>query len=69
MLYLLDTRELGKILDCYEKKKPFFLYTGRGPSSTSMHLGHMIPFIFCQYVTSFVVVVVVVFIKFQLIIN
>ncbi|CAJ0641399.1 15000_t:CDS:2 [Entrophospora sp. SA101] len=33
-------RELGMILDRYEKKKPFFLYTGRGPSSTSMHLGH-----------------------------
>ncbi|CAH1765465.1 15001_t:CDS:10, partial [Entrophospora sp. SA101] len=42
-------RELGMILDRYEKKKPFFLYTGRGPSSTSMHLGHMVPFIFCQW--------------------
>ncbi|CAG8506752.1 5083_t:CDS:10, partial [Acaulospora morrowiae] len=42
-------RELEKILDRYEQKKPFFLYTGRGPSSTSMHLGHMIPFVFCQW--------------------
>ncbi|RHZ49032.1 hypothetical protein Glove_535g53 [Diversispora epigaea] len=42
-------RELDKILDLYEKKKPFFLYTGRGPSSNSMHLGHMIPFVFCQW--------------------
>lgn len=36
-------------MDRYEQKKPFFLYTGRGPSSDSMHLGHMIPFLFCQY--------------------
>ncbi|KAG0345797.1 DEAH-box ATP-dependent RNA helicase prp22 [Podila humilis] len=42
-------RELSRILDRYEQKKPFFLYTGRGPSSDSMHLGHMIPFLFCQY--------------------
>ncbi|CAG8451319.1 6550_t:CDS:10 [Paraglomus occultum] len=42
-------RELTKILDRYEQKKPFFLYTGRGPSSVSMHLGHMIPFVFCQW--------------------
>lgn len=41
-------RELNRILDRFEQKKPFFLYTGRGPSSASMHLGHMIPFIFCQ---------------------
>lgn len=33
----------------YEQKKPFFLYTGRGPSNESMHLGHSIPFIFCQW--------------------
>ncbi|CCO26001.1 tryptophanyl-tRNA synthetase [Rhizoctonia solani AG-1 IB] len=33
------------ILDRYEKGKPFFLYTGRGPSSDSMHLGHMIPWL------------------------
>ncbi|KAF9315462.1 tryptophan--tRNA ligase, partial [Linnemannia elongata] len=42
-------RELNRILDRYEQKKPFYLYTGRGPSSDSMHLGHMIPFLFCQY--------------------
>ncbi|KAI8346878.1 hypothetical protein EDC96DRAFT_554822 [Choanephora cucurbitarum] len=42
-------RELHIILDRYEQKKPFFLYTGRGPSSASMHLGHMIPFVFCQW--------------------
>lgn len=41
-------REFNLILDRYEQKKPFFLYTGRGPSSASMHLGHMVPFVFCQ---------------------
>ncbi|EJU05836.1 tryptophanyl-tRNA synthetase [Dacryopinax primogenitus] len=42
-------RDLGGILDRYEKGKPFFLYTGRGPSSDSMHLGHMIPFVFTKW--------------------
>ncbi|KAI7864565.1 hypothetical protein BDF14DRAFT_1731983 [Spinellus fusiger] len=42
-------REFTHILDRYEQKKPFFLYTGRGPSSASMHLGHMIPFVFCKW--------------------
>lgn len=37
------------ILDLYEQKKPFYLYTGRGPSSDSMHMGHLIPFIFTKY--------------------
>ncbi len=40
--------DLGGILDAYEKEKPFFLYTGRGPSSESMHLGHLIPFLFTK---------------------
>ncbi|KAI8909033.1 hypothetical protein EDD86DRAFT_148708 [Gorgonomyces haynaldii] len=42
-------RDFGLILDRYEKGKPFFLYTGRGPSSGSMHVGHMVPFIFCKW--------------------
>ncbi|KAI8584770.1 hypothetical protein K450DRAFT_217940 [Umbelopsis ramanniana AG] len=42
-------REFNRILDRYEAKKPFFLYTGRGPSSDSMHLGHLVPFVFCQW--------------------
>lgn len=42
-------RDLTKILDRYEQGKPFFLYTGRGPSSGSMHLGHMIPFTFTKW--------------------
>lgn len=37
------------LLDRVEQKLPFYLYTGRGPSSDSMHLGHMVPFIFCQW--------------------
>ena len=39
-------RDLDKILDSYAQKKPFFIYTGRGPSSEALHLGHMIPFMF-----------------------
>ena len=42
-------RELNLILDKYEKGKPFYIYTGRGPSSGSMHIGHMVPFIFCKW--------------------
>ncbi|KAL7529032.1 hypothetical protein ACHAXR_002759 [Thalassiosira sp. AJA248-18] len=37
-----------------EKKKPttpcpFYLYTGRGPSSAAMHLGHLVPFLFTAW--------------------
>ncbi|KAM5542638.1 hypothetical protein V8D89_003599 [Ganoderma adspersum] len=42
-------RDLNGILDRYEQGKPFFLYTGRGPSSDSMHLGHMVPFVFTKW--------------------
>ena len=42
-------RDLTQILDKYEKGIPFFLYTGRGPSSDSMHVGHTIPFEFTKY--------------------
>lgn len=37
------------ILDMYEKGEPFYLYTGRGPSSDSLHLGHLVPFQFTQW--------------------
>ena len=37
-------RELDLILDCYERGQPFYLYTGRGPSSEALHLGHLVPF-------------------------
>lgn len=42
-------RDFHTILDKYEHGQPFFLYTGRGPSSDSMHLGHMIPFTFTKW--------------------
>lgn len=42
-------RDLDKILDDYEQGKKIFLYTGRGPSSESMHLGHLLPFYFTKY--------------------
>lgn len=42
-------RDFTKILDLYEQGKPFFLYTGRGPSSDYMHLGHMVPFLFTKW--------------------
>ncbi|KAK7868052.1 hypothetical protein R5R35_007502 [Gryllus longicercus] len=42
-------RDVHTILTHYEQNKPFFLYTGRGPSSGSMHLGHLIPFIFAKW--------------------
>jgi tryptophanyl-tRNA synthetase len=43
-------RDLDVILDRYEKGEPFFLYTGRGPSSDSMHIGHSVPFEFTKFV-------------------
>ncbi|GFH10231.1 uncharacterized protein HaLaN_05507, partial [Haematococcus lacustris] len=42
-------RDLSEILDCYEKGIPFYLYTGRGPSSEALHLGHLVPFMFTKY--------------------
>lgn len=45
-------RDLNVILDKYEKGIPFFLYTGRGPSSGSMHVGHSVPFEFTKFVNT-----------------
>lgn len=52
-------RDLNLILDAYEKGEKFYLYTGRcplklsvrdrGPSSGSLHLGHLIPFYFTKW--------------------
>lgn len=42
-------RDLTVILDRFEQGKPFFLYTGRGPSSDSMHIGHSVPFTFTKW--------------------
>ena len=40
-------RDLDRILD--NAAKGFYLYTGRGPSSSAMHLGHIVPFTFTRY--------------------
>ncbi|XP_030627447.1 tryptophan--tRNA ligase, cytoplasmic [Chanos chanos] len=42
-------RDIHQVLDAYENKKSFYLYTGRGPSSEAMHVGHLIPFIFTKW--------------------
>ncbi|XP_034942571.1 tryptophan--tRNA ligase, cytoplasmic [Chelonus insularis] len=42
-------RDMHTVLNLYEQGKPFYLYTGRGPSSDAMHLGHLIPFVFCKW--------------------
>ncbi|XP_041927900.1 tryptophan--tRNA ligase, cytoplasmic [Alosa sapidissima] len=42
-------RDMHQVLDAYENKKSFYLYTGRGPSSEAMHVGHLIPFIFTKW--------------------
>ncbi|XP_057337205.1 tryptophan--tRNA ligase, cytoplasmic [Microplitis mediator] len=42
-------RDMHTVLNLYEQGKPFYLYTGRGPSSDAMHVGHMIPFVFCKW--------------------
>ena len=39
-------RAFNKFLDAYENGEPVFLYTGRGPSTDAMHIGHLIPFMF-----------------------
>lgn len=42
-------RDLAKILDAAEQGKGLYLYTGRGPSSAAMHLGHLVPFLMTQW--------------------
>jgi len=42
-------RDFGKLLDEYERGVPFYLYTGRGPSSESLHLWHLMPFLFTKW--------------------
>ncbi len=41
-------RDLDILLNEYKKGKPFYLYTGRGPSG-KMHLGHLLPFLFTKW--------------------
>jgi len=42
-------RAFNKFLDAYENGEPVFLYTGRGPSTDAMHIGHLIPFMFTKW--------------------
>eukprot|EP00049_Salpingoeca_infusionum_P018151 m.355967 g.355967 ORF g.355967 m.355967 type:complete len:616 (-) comp17398_c0_seq1:308-2155(-) len=42
-------RAFDDILTKKENGEPIYLYTGRGPSSQAMHLGHLIPFLFTKY--------------------
>ncbi len=42
-------RDLEAILEAHEAGRPFYLYTGRGPSSDSLHFGHLVPFMFTKY--------------------
>ena len=39
-------RDLDLILDAHERNEAIYLYTGRGPSSEALHLGHLVPFMF-----------------------
>lgn len=41
-------RSMHELLDAYERGEGFYLYTGRGPSA-SMHIGHLVPFLFTAY--------------------
>lgn len=42
-------QDLDNILNIYESGKPIYIYTGRGPTSEALHMGHLIPFIFTKY--------------------
>ncbi len=42
-------RDLEQILDDHVADRPIYLYTGRGPSAGSFHLGHLVPFLFTVY--------------------
>jgi tryptophanyl-tRNA synthetase len=42
-------RQISDVLDAYEKGDPIYLYTGRGPTSDALHLGHVVPFIMTKW--------------------
>ncbi len=42
-------RDLEKVLKDYEEGRGFFLYTGRAPSKSPMHIGHLIPFLMTKW--------------------
>ena len=39
-------RALDRFLDAYENGEPVFIYTGRGPTSEALHIGHTVPMMF-----------------------
>jgi len=41
-------RDLAQLLDGFANGKPFFLYSGRGPSGP-LHTSHLVPFDLCQW--------------------
>ncbi|KAL3473529.1 hypothetical protein BJX99DRAFT_261317 [Aspergillus californicus] len=53
-------RDLDLILAKYEKNEPVFIYTGRGPSSNTMHIGHIVPFVLTKWLSDVFEVPVVV---------
>eukprot|EP01061_Rhynchopus_euleeides_P011125 TRINITY_DN20699_c0_g1_i2.p1 TRINITY_DN20699_c0_g1~~TRINITY_DN20699_c0_g1_i2.p1 ORF type:complete len:417 (+),score=187.31 TRINITY_DN20699_c0_g1_i2:102-1352(+) len=42
-------RGIGDALGEVEKGRKVYLYTGRGPSDQTMHIGHAVPFLLTQY--------------------
>ncbi|KAI5180552.1 tryptophanyl-tRNA synthetase [Nematocida sp. AWRm80] len=42
-------RDFIKSIEYAKSGGSIYLYSGRGPSSNSMHLGHAIPFLLCKY--------------------
>ncbi|GKY97963.1 hypothetical protein MPSEU_000754300 [Mayamaea pseudoterrestris] len=44
-----DAATVGTTSPSSAAPPPFYLYTGRGPSSESMHMGHLIPFLFTKW--------------------
>jgi tryptophanyl-tRNA synthetase len=48
MEFFFSHRDFDWILDKFENKEKFYLYTGRGPSGM-VHLGHLMPWLFTKY--------------------
>ena len=42
-------RSLNEIIQTIQEKQPFYVYTGRGPSAESMHIGHLLQFEFTKW--------------------
>lgn len=53
-------RRLSDILDDVENGKQIFLYTGRGPTSEALHLGHIVPIEFTAWLQKVLNAIVVI---------